>query len=58
MDRKVYLTVPVSLILRVSEGQEVQEVLDAMEISAEIPANINADIEDISKGSAIIDDSK
>jgi hypothetical protein len=58
MDRKVYVIVPVSLILRVSEGTEVQEVLDAMELSAEIPANINANIEDISKGDAIMCDSK
>lgn len=58
MDRKVFLTVPVSLVLRISEGTEVSEVMEAMEITAELPSDCPATIEDISKGDHEIMDSK
>jgi len=47
MDRKVYLTVHVPVILRVNEGVEIADVMDQMEIKVTLPRKAPADVEDV-----------
>ena len=47
MNRKVYLTVHVPLILRVDEGVEMAEVMDQLEITVKLPRKAPANIEDV-----------
>jgi len=47
MDRKVYLTVQVPVILRVNEGVEIADVMDQMEITVKLPHKAPADVEDV-----------
>lgn len=62
MDRKIYITVPVSLILRADKGVELSQIMDDLIISAEIADDCDTfnkvDIEEITKGEAMVMDSK
>jgi len=56
MDRKVYITVPVKLIIRVDEGVNLSDVMD--HVTASLPNYLGADLEDSEFGEYEITDSK
>ena len=56
MDRKVYLTVLVKLIIRVDEGRNISDVMDNIQVS--LPDYQWADLLDFELGEAEVTDSK
>jgi len=57
MSRKIYITVPINLIVRADEGVTMEQLREDLIVTAHI-ANDRADVEDTEVGQLEVTDSK